>query len=505
MPPRYEFFWPCLTGLLVSFLLFFPLFQVLSTPVNHERFQERRPGQDNLPPGGRPAHGKAAIGEFFERFEASTTSDLSDLSAPSAPSEMTGSWPGFRGPEAANISRESVPLLRTFGPEIPPVMWRLPVGEGHAAPAIFQGRVFLLDYLEKEKADALRCFSLFSGKELWRRSYRIDLKRNHGYSRTIPAVSEKHVVTIGPLGQVMCVEMATGKLLWTLDLVERYQTVIPQWYSGQCPFLDGNTVILAPGGEKTLLVGVEADTGRILWETPNPGGWKMSHSSVVPMVHRGHRMYVYAAVGGIAGIAAAGEAQGQVVWQIGDWGATVIAPSPVIVGNGVVFQSAGYGAGSVLVELHGDGPLFQATIRHRLSPREGLATEQQSAVLFRNRLFGVLPKDAGSRRMRLTACDPLDPTRFVFPGSNDLRFGLGPILVADERIFALADDGDLSMLEWENESLVRTGHAKVLPGVDAWGPPAIADGLMVLRDSTALVCLDLTRDARWSKGGSSRD
>jgi outer membrane protein assembly factor BamB len=475
-----------LTGILVSWATFGPLHSLMVRPPSGEGLPERIPGQDHIPPTGRVASTAVKIGALFERFDTTY------------PAEMRGAWPGFRGPNATNVSREDVRLLASFSHDGPPVLWRRELGEGHAAPAIFNGRVFLLDYLEREKADALRCFSLLDGKELWRRSYAVDIKRNHGYSRTVPAVGPKQTVTIGPLGHVMGVETDSGDLLWTLDLAARFQTVIPQWYTGQCPLLDGETVVLAPGGPNTLLIGVEASSGRILWETPNPGGWAMSHSSVVPMVFRERRMYVYAAQGGIIGVAADGEDRGAVLWQIGDWGATIVAPSPVVLPEGRLYQSAGYGAGSVVISLSGEQAPFAARIEHRFNPREALATEQQSATFFRDLLVGVLPKDAGTRRMMLVACDPRNPSRYVFAGEHELRFGLGPYLVADDRFFALADDGTLSMLTFAGQRFVRTGHSKVLPGVDAWGPLAIADGLLLVRDSTSMACLDLTHDARWA-------
>ncbi|MBF0409027.1 MAG: PQQ-like beta-propeller repeat protein [Candidatus Riflebacteria bacterium] len=493
---------PAITGIIVSFLAFGPLYSLLDKPANSGRFLERVPGMDKLPPEGRKKISKVKIGEFFERFDDSLSnknvSNAVTHASADADKQMKGSWPGFRGKDSTNISRENVPLLKTFNESGPPVLWRVILGEGHAAPAIHCGRVFILDYLEDKKADALRCFSLISGKELWRRYYKVDIKRNHGYSRTIPAVSSNHVITIGPMGHVMCVNPENGDLLWTIDMVEKFRGTIPQWYTGQCPLLDDKTVILAPGGENTLMAGIDADSGKILWESPNPGGLKMSHSSVVPMTFNGHKMYVYAAIGGIAGISAESNSAGRILWQTGDWGATVVAPSPVILSDGMIFQSAGYGAGSVLINVSGDKELFKAEIVRRFTPKEALATEQQTGVYYKNLLFGVLPKDAGSKRMMLVACDPADPSKFIFPGNSELRFGLGPFIIADDRFFALTDDGNLSMLTFEQNQFVRTGHSKVLQGVDAWGPPTIADGIMLLRDSTSMVCLDLSNDSRWS-------
>ena len=57
---------------------------------------------------------------------------------------------------------------------------------------IYKGRVYVLDYNESLNSDALRCFSLESGKELWRRWYRVPMKRNHGFSRTVPVIRDEY-------------------------------------------------------------------------------------------------------------------------------------------------------------------------------------------------------------------------------------------------------------------------------------------------------------------------
>ena len=481
---------PLLVGMLASLAAFGCLLDWALAPWEYADLPMRVPGQDQLPPGGRVTAQQVPIGVSFQRFPAS------------APVDMTGVWPRFRGPDSSNISREGVPLRDAFGPEGPPVLWRVPLGEGHAAPVIYEGRVYLLDYLEDERADALRCFSLLTGAELWRRWYPIDIKRNHGRSRSVPAVDASYTVTIGPLGHVMCVDSQSGDLLWTRDMVASYQAVIPQWYTGQCPLLDEGIVILAPAGPETLLVGVRAATGEDVRRAKDPGAWTMSHASVMPMTFQGRKMYVYAALGGLAGVAAGDERTpaGEMLWRTDVWKPSVIAPSPVVLDDGLVYQSAGYGAGSLLLQLSGNAPPFQVQVLKQRRPKEGLATEQQSPIYYQGFLFGVMPKDAGTKRMMLVACRPTDPADFVFPGTPELRFGLGPYLVAADRFLALSDDGTLSILKFMENQFVKTAEHKVLPGVDAWGPLAIADGILLARDSTSMVALDLTAVGRWSGG-----
>jgi outer membrane protein assembly factor BamB len=95
-------------------------------------------------------------------------------------SDLKGLWPWFRGPGRDNLVADATPLAKTFPPGGPKVLWSVDLGYGYAAPAVRAGRVYVLDYDQSKKADALRCLSLADGKELWRRSYSVEVKFNHG-------------------------------------------------------------------------------------------------------------------------------------------------------------------------------------------------------------------------------------------------------------------------------------------------------------------------------------
>ena len=105
--------------------------------------------------------------------------------------------------------------------------------------------------------------------ELWRRWYSVNLKRNHGMSRTTPAITDKYIVTMGPKCHVMCCNPQNGDLLWGIDLGKDFNTEVPLWYTGQCPLIDNDIAVIAPGGS-SLLIGVDCATGKVVWKTPNP-------------------------------------------------------------------------------------------------------------------------------------------------------------------------------------------------------------------------------------------
>ncbi|MEE4214962.1 MAG: PQQ-binding-like beta-propeller repeat protein [Bacteroidales bacterium] len=439
--------------------------------------EERVPGQDNRPElieEGDPV----IIGEFFEVFAETGTVESSN-------------WPHFRGPGYDNIASDGINLPSSFPENGPPIVWEVKLGEGHAAASVHDGRVYVLDYNEKIRADALRCFSLETGEELWRRWYNVPIKRNHGMSRSIPTVSGDYVVSMGPRCHVMCLNPESGDLYWTLDLVADYGAEIPQWYTAQCPLIDGDIAVLAVGGE-SLLMGVDCRTGEVVWETPNPDKWKMSHSSIIPMTIHGVKTYVYMAVGGICGVAAEGENRGEILWKTSEWNPAVIAPSPVYIGNGEIAFTAGYGAGGGKLKVYREGSGFTARVIEAHSPREGMASEQQTPIVYGEYLWTIHPKDAGEMRMQLACYHVSDLTNPVWASGKENRFGLGPFIVINDKMLLANDEAELFLFDFRTNSVNMLDHHIILEeGIDSWGPFAYADGYLIMRDSYTMICLDI--------------
>ncbi|MCK4749128.1 MAG: PQQ-binding-like beta-propeller repeat protein, partial [Bacteroidales bacterium] len=373
---------------------------------------ESLPGSDNRVRTGDSIVEVINIGAQFEQYASSLPG-------------LEESWSRFRGSDFDNVSKSQVKLIGSFGGSVPDTLWSLDLGEGHAGPAIYKGAVYILDYDEKKRADMLRCFSLTTGEEQWRRGYHVNVKRNHGMSRTVPAVTEDYILTIGPRSHVMCLDRKSGDFKWGLDMQKEYGTEIPFWYTGQCPLTYDGKAILATGG-KAMLIAVDCETGELLWETPNEKGWKMSHSSIMPFTFGGHKMYVYSAIGGVMGVAADGPDEGKVLWSNSDWNHSVVAPSPVCRPDGKIFLTAGYGAGSMMIRLSYENGIYNTEVLQEFTPKEGLASEQQTPLLFEGHLLGILPKDAATLRNQLVCVDPDDCTNIIWSSGSTHRFGLGP-------------------------------------------------------------------------------
>jgi outer membrane protein assembly factor BamB len=443
-----------------------------------KEFVRSEPGLDNRGEGGVVADiDIGAYGEILGEVETS----------------LTESWPRFRGEYFDNISRSELKLIEKFPEGGPLVKWSVPLGEGHAGATIYKGIVYVMDYDEEERADLLRAFALETGEALWVRGYKINLKRNHGMSRTVPAVTEDYILTIGPRSHVMCVNRSDGTFRWGLNVEKDYGAEIPLWYTGQCPLIHNGKAIIATAGS-SLMVALDMETGELLWETPNEKQWQMSHSSVIPFELGGRMMYVYSSYGGVCGVAADGSDAGTILWESTDWNHQVVAPSPVCLPDGKIYLTAGYGAGAMVLQLAASGGNFSVEMLNEYSPKEGLASEQQTPVVFDGHLLGILPKDAGPLRNQLVCVHPDNFMQVVWSSGQDKRFGLGPYMIADNKLFILSDDATLTIVRPSTREYIELDSYRVLDGHDAWGPLALADGYMVLRDSKTMVCLDMAAD-----------
>ncbi len=375
--------------------------------------------------------------------------------------------------------------LQDFGPGR--ILWSVTaLGEGHAGAAVSDGRVYLLDYDETHKAEALRCLSLDDGSELWRRTYPARMKRNHGYSRTVPAIWDRYVVTIGPLCDVMCVDRVTGDLIWTLDAAKTYGSTVPLWYAGQCPFIEDGTLILNVGGS-ILVACIDVATGQALWTVPNPDKALLTHASVARMLYGGKTIYLCVFSTGLFGIRppVAGTRQGAIAFTVPGWRPQVEVPTPIALPDNRIYLTAGFGAGNILVQISSAG----ATVIAQHPPGEGLSSEQQTPILRDGLLYGVETADSGELHDQLVCARP--GGAIVWASGKAARFGLGPYLLADGKLFLLSETGTLTVVEATPAGYRELSRNRVLQGVDAWGPMAVAGTRLLLRDSRRLLCIDI--------------
>lgn len=396
-------------------------------------------------------------------------------------------WPQFRGPARDGISAETG-LYRTWPSGGPKVLWKITVADGYAGAAIRDGLVYVNDYDMVKKAHLVRAISLATGRDVWQWSAPVDIRPNHGISRTVPSVSAKLVFSLDPKCRFHVLDAKTGKLMWQKNLVQEYKATIPGWYAGQNPLLDGDRVVLATGGD-ALAVAFDQATGKEVWRSPNPGGDVMSHSSLMPATIGGVKQYLYLTMNKVVGIAAADGAR---QWEIPFAAKMAACPSPLSIGDGRIFITSGYEAGSMMIQVQKGAAGFSVKKVYDLTAAQ-FNSEVHTPVLFHDHVFAV-----GSKTRGRFTCVGLDG-RVVWQSpavSGDpaatRTFDLGAFLMADGMFFVLdGKTGMLRLIEASTTQYKELASAQVLSGEEVWGPMALSNGKLVIRDMSQMVCLQV--------------
>jgi outer membrane protein assembly factor BamB len=297
----------------------------------------------------------------------------------------------------------------------------------------------------------------------------------------------------------MCVDPLNGNLLWTIDLEKEYGIpgtvkgkITPDFYSGQCPLIDNEMAIIAPGGE-ALMIGVDCATGKVIWKTPNPDSLRMSHTSIMPMTIYGKKMYVYAALGGVSGVSAEGDDRGKILWSTTAWNPSITVASPVYLGNAEISVFGSYGAGAARIKINMDESGFSAVVVEQHKSSDGIASEQHTPIVKGDYLWTVLPENAGVLKKQLACYQKSNLITPVWSSGKEYRFGkgMGPYIMSGDKLYHLDDEGTLYMFRIEiNKATLISSH-KIMDAIEAWSPMALAGRFLIIRDAHNMLCLDI--------------
>ena len=477
-------------------------FFIVPAPV---KLPVRAPGMDNRPEGGADKQGRELVFNFNTFISPIIHNPVATpIAAEKTDLDLQDNWPYFRGPNRdANWHNENYQIIQDWQTNPLECIWITSVGEGYAGTCIYKGIVYMLDYDAENLSDVLRAIDFHSGQDIWNLSYPVKVKRDHGMSRSIPAVSEKYIVTIGPRCHVMCVDRITGEKLWHVDMVAEYGTKVPLWHASQCPLIIDNTVIIAPAGTD-LMVAIDCSTGKVIWETENTDKWDMTHSSIMPIEYDGIMMYVYCGDGGICGVDAN---TGKKLWVNDEWSMRTNVPTPVYIGNGKLFLCAGYNKGCALLEIYRtlnaessnlttnnlndnlisdknttENHFFSSRMVY-MKPASVFGAVQHTPVIHNNYIYGI------RQDKRLVCLDYDGIIQWESP-KND-KYGDSPFMIVNDQLIALDDHGTLSLIELSPKAYNLITRQQILFGRESWGLMAVSNGYLIARDFTELRCYKL--------------
>jgi outer membrane protein assembly factor BamB len=414
--------------------------------------------------------------------------DLNDDSLDAELSSLSGDWPQYHGPLRDSLCRERG-LLQQWPKEGPKRLWTLEgLGKGYSSVAIAGGRIITMGDRPIDSdasAQFVIAFDRRTRAEVW--STKLGAAHTDG-PRCTPTVVGSLIYVLGTEGDLLCLEAATGKVRWRKSLVSDLAGVMMSgWKYSESPLVDGNRIIVTPGGVETSVVALDRYTGKLIWQCGIPslgkkGSDGAGYSSAVVAEIGGVRQIVQMLGRGAVGIDAG---TGRFLWGYNRIACNVAnITTPVVAGN-YVFVTNAYNTGSALLEIKRSGDNFTADELYFLDARD-FQNHHGGVVLVNGHLYGGRGVNAGH-----PTCIDL-ATGKVCWGERSPARGSASVIYADGHIIFRYDRGDVVLLEATPEAMRIKGRFTAVQGDGAaWAHPVIHQGRLYLRHGNVLACYDL--------------
>jgi outer membrane protein assembly factor BamB len=382
-------------------------------------------------------------------------------------------WPQWRGPHRDGISPETG-LLDVWPEGGPRQIWKIQgLGEGYAALAIAHGRIFT----QGERGDHQFVVALdaATGKKLWETAAGPAFPQDKGNGpRGTPTVDGDRVFALGGEGTLIALNAKTGSVLWSMNVVQKYGGRVPYWGISESPLVDGNNVIVTPGGAGAAIVALDKKTGNLVWKSQSdPAGYS---SAIAADVGGIHQIIVFTG-DGVVGLRAN---DGSLLWKydkVSNRTANIATP---IFHDGFVFVSSAYGTGCALLKLTAEGGTVKAS---EVYFSKDMENHYSTSVLVDGNVYGY-------SKMILTAMNA--QTGQV--EWRDRSVGKGSLTYADGKLYLLGEDGVVGLAEASPAGYKEKSRFKIPRGaLPTWTPPVISGGKLYLREQDNLYCYDIKR------------
>ena len=382
-------------------------------------------------------------------------------------SAFAADWPQFLGPTGNGYSPETG-LNVDWVNKAPQELWRISLSDdGYAGPSVADGKLFIIDH--KDADDIVRAIDITTGKDVWQFIYADAAKSNYGFSRATPVFDGGRLYVLSRLGKLHCLDAKTGEKVWMRDIIADFKGRRPGWDMAMSPYIDGENVIVIPGGPNAAVAALNKMTGETIWQ----GGGSDVPGYATPTVAaiNDKRQYLIFTAAVVMGV---DPDNGSVLWSY-PWktGSDVNAPVPIAVGN-AVFVTTNYGKGAALIDITAEGPVARwesKTIQSRF----------QTPIYSDGHIFTTTEAN------RLMCVD-------VHTGEIKWQqngFGWGGLAAFDGKLVVMdARSGDVVLANNSSVEYTELGRIKPLGG-ESWTAPIIANGCLFIRNKQALVCLDL--------------
>ena len=415
-------------------------------------------------------------------------------------------WPQWLGPRRDSVWRETG-ILRQFPAAGPAVKWRAPVGGGYAGPAVADGRVFVVDYRatagdatpnpdKRNKVDGIErvlCFATADGSQLWAHEYPCAYEISYATGpRATPTVDADRVYTLGAEGDLLCLQVADGSVVWSKNFRRDYGAQTPMWgYSGH-PLIDGDNLICIVGGAGSIVVAFDKYTGQQRWKALSAKGQAYSAPTMIETGGRRQLLIWHA-----ESINSLDPANGHLYWTVplaAEWGMSITTPRQA----GEYLFVGGIINKSVLLRLGEDPPTAEVVWRGKKG--RGLGPVCNPPFLEDGHMYGV-DRYGELRCVRLSDGTHVWSSFQATTRGRRANSATSFLIKNGDRFFVTNEMGDLIIAQLRPSGYREISRWHMLEptsvgfGRDVvWSHPAFANRCIFARNDREIVCASLAAD-----------
>ena len=382
-------------------------------------------------------------------------------------------WPQWRGANRDGISPETG-LLDSWPKGGPPLVWKIQgLGEGYSSPAVASGRLFIQG--QRGDEEFVLSFDAGTGKQLWSSPTGHGFRESRGYGpRGTPTVDADRVYALAADGMLVCLEAASGKRLWGYNVVDRFHGRVLHWGISESPLVEGDRVIVTPGGSGAAVVALDKISGKVLWTSQSDSA---GYSSPVAFDAGGSRRLVV-----FTGEAAIGLDfnTGRLLWRyekVSNRTANIATP---IVHDGEIFLSSDYGTGCALLKVAATGGKVDAS---EVYFNRDMKNHYSTSVLVGDYLYGFSSSILTAMKFQTGEV-----------AWRDRSVGKGSLIYADRHLYCLGEEGVVGLVEASPAGYKEKSRFEISKGgFPTWSQPVIANGKLYLREQDNLYCYNIKK------------
>lgn len=422
-------------------------------------------------------------------------------------------WPNYLGPQWDQVWRETG-IVESVSKNGPAELWSVPAGLGYSGPAVANGKVYLTDYVlesgeiannpggknKLEGKERIRCLDAETGQEVWTHEYDRPYFLSYAAGpRCTPTVADGKVYALGAEGDLVCLDAKNGEVFWHKNLPQEYETEAPIWGYAAHPLVDGDSVYCIAGGEGSVAVALDKNTGEEKWSSLSAAEPGYCTPSIIEQA--GVRQLI---IWHAESLNALDLEDGSVLWSqpLKPGYAMAIAP-PQKAGDQLF--ATGHGKTAALYDLGTEEP--SAELVWKATPREAIFCANSVPHVVDGIIYGCNTDSSALTAARLEDGERLWETLVPTMGSEDPermgRHGTAFLTRHAESgtWFLFSETGDLISAKLSPEGYTETGRANLAEPTNeafgrpvVWSPPAFAMKSVFVRNDKKLARFDLSAD-----------